>query len=83
MVAFYIHLFADESITIAAYSDPSLVGSIITIDCRFGSISSKNHNTTNNIMCLENGEWDPDPNQIKCKGIKIIVRDRVQGLYTF
>lgn len=65
-----LHLFADESITVAGFSDPSLVGSTITIECRFGSISSsKNHN---NITCLENGEWDSDPNQItdKCKGIK-------------
>ena len=64
-----LHQLADDSITIAGYSDPSLVGSTITIGCRFGSVSAEFDDTTN-ITCMENGEWNPDPQQIKCKGIK-------------
>ena len=64
-----LHLLADDSTTVAGHSNPSLVGSNITIGCRFGSVSAEIDSTTN-ITCMENGEWNPDPEQIKCKGIK-------------
>ena len=52
---------AVEHIKIVGYSNPAVEGSNITFGCSSGLelITS---------MCMGNGEWEPDPGEIKCNG---------------
>ena len=62
------HPFQDidnDSVIIEGYTDPSFEGAVLFFDCPphyvlFG------HNTT---TCMGNGEWEPDPRDVECKGI--------------
>ena len=45
-----------------AYVDPALEGQNITFACPPGQTL----NGYNSSMCMENGEWEPDPREVEC-----------------
>jgi hypothetical protein len=57
---------AHDSMIIEGYMDPALKGAVLSFDCppQYFLIGS---NTTS---CMGNGEWEPDPREVECKGIE-------------
>ena len=56
-------------LTITGYRDPALTGTNVSFSCLPGSIFTGPNSTT----CTQEGLWDPDPNQVVCKGeLKIL-----------
>ena len=56
----------DDSLVILGYTFPALKGNSIQFSCASGiQVSGVNSST-----CTENGEWDPDLSEVKCKGKK-------------
>ena len=55
----------NESITaIGLIDDLALEGTNITFNCRPGlALTGPNLST-----CMGNGEWEPDPREVRCKG---------------
>ena len=49
---------------IADYYDPALEGTNVTFSCPPGFVVLGPTTST----CMENGEWEPDPRQVKCIG---------------
>ena len=60
----YPNLQADSPIVVMGYSDPAREGTSITFSCSPGMILTGPNTTT----CMDNGQWEPDPSQAKCKG---------------
>ena len=56
--------FEDSSVRITDYQPPMLEGSNLTLSCCSG-LELVGSNTT---TCMGNGEWEPDPRQVECKG---------------
>ena len=54
----------DHLIIIMGYMEPAMEGAAVTLVCppRYTLIGP---NTT---MCMGNGEWEPDPSEVECKG---------------
>ena len=52
---------ADGSVLVTGYSDPALVGTNVTISCFVGDEESRNYTTSTVLMCVNDGQWDPDP----------------------
>ena len=50
---------ADEHIKIMGYNDPAVEGSSITFGCSSGLESTTS-------ICMNNGEWEPDPRESEC-----------------
>ena len=46
------------------YVDPALEGQTITFTCPPGQIL----NECRSSMCMGNGEWEPDPQEVQCTG---------------
>ena len=46
------------------YVDPALEGQTVTFICPRGLTL----NGSNSSMCMENGEWEPDPRKVECTG---------------
>ena len=64
-------LLSDNYLALTAQDDShpiGLVGSNISFTCN-GS-SNLFLSGPNKATCAENGEWEPDPRQIKCKGMQ-------------
>ena len=53
-----------SSVRVTEYSDPALEGTTVIFSCPTGLTLSGSSSST----CMENGEWEPDLNQTKCKG---------------
>ena len=52
---------------IRGYMDPSLEGAVLSFDCPPQHILIGSNITT----CMRNGEWEPDPRDVECKGIML------------
>ena len=44
---------------------PALEGTAVSFSCPPGLML----NRPNMTICMENGEWEPDPREVKCQGI--------------
>ena len=60
-----VSLNNNDSIIIDGYMDPALVGAVLSFDCPPQYVLVGPTTTT----CMGNGEWEPDPREVKCKGI--------------
>ena len=45
-------------------SNPAAEGNSITFQCSSGELTGPNKTT-----CMESGQWEPDPREVKCKGM--------------
>ena len=54
----------NDPLNITGYSQPALVGSNATFSCPLGLEQTGPKSST----CMENGEWEPDPREVECKG---------------
>ena len=62
------HPFQDvdnDSVIIEGYIEPSFEGAILSFDCPPQHVLIGPNTTT----CMGNGEWEPDPRDVECKGI--------------
>ena len=50
--------------------NPAIEGTIITFSCSASDLVLTGPNST---ICMSNGEWEPDPTEVACKGIIIIM----------
>ena len=46
--------------------NPAREGTVITFTCSTSDLVLTGPNTT---ICMSNGEWEPDPVEVACKGI--------------
>ena len=46
-------------------SNPALEGTNITFSCPLGMVLT---GPTGVATCMRNGEWEPDPGRVQCKG---------------
>ena len=53
----------DGSVSVIGYKEPALRGTNVTLACPAGLILTPGSTLT----CVGNGEWEPDPNTVKCK----------------
>ena len=53
-----------NSPVVTGYSDPALEGTTVMFSCPTGLTLTGSSMST----CMENGEWEPDLEQTKCKG---------------
>ena len=60
--------FEDSSIRVTGYSDPALKGTNVTFQCVSPGLSFF-LDGPNSSVCKANGQWEPDPRDIKCLGI--------------
>ena len=58
----------DDLLRIIDYEAPKLEGSHITFICHPEYVFIG----PNTSICMGNGEWEPDPKTLKCKGIVIL-----------
>jgi hypothetical protein len=61
------HPFQDvdnNSVIIEGYMDPALEGVVLSFDCPSQQVLIGPNTTT----CMGNGEWEPDPRELECKG---------------
>ena len=63
-----------ESVIIEGYMDPSSEGAVLSFDCPPHHVLIGSNTTT----CMGNGEWEPDPKEVECKGIMLGKYSRVQ-----
>jgi hypothetical protein len=56
----------NDAIVIEGYMDPALEGTVVSFDCSPQNVLI-GPNTT---MCMGNGEWEPDPREVECKGTR-------------
>ena len=47
------------------YIDPAIEGTTVTFECPHEHVLIGPNTTT----CMGNGEWEPDPRDLTCKGI--------------
>jgi hypothetical protein len=69
MIVICSHPFQDvdsNSVIIEDYMDPALEGTVLSFGCPHQYVLI-GPNTT---MCMGNGEWEPDPREVECKGIE-------------
>ena len=53
------------TIKVMDYMAPALEGATVTFGCASQYILTG----PNSTICMENGEWEPDPSEVECKGI--------------
>ena len=53
----------NERNVIANYSFPAIQGTSVTFSCNH---PDRLLNGSNSSMCMGNGEWEPDPIEVKC-----------------
>ena len=57
---------SDSSLTmITGYNDPALVGTNIIISCLVNDGDTENKTMV--LTCMDDGQWDPDPQLIGCR----------------
>ena len=54
----------DGSVTLVNFSDPALRGTSVTFSCSEDLILTG----PDSAICMDNGQWEPDPREVKCKG---------------
>ena len=54
----------DDLIMVIDYNDTTVRGSTITLSCPPGHVLIGSNSST----CMGNGEWEPDPREVECKG---------------
>ena len=59
--------FEDSSIRVTGYSDPALEGTNVTFQCDSPGLSFF-LDGPNSSVCKANGQWEPDPSELKCTG---------------
>ena len=56
------------AVLVSGYREPALEGTNITLSCASGQ-----HNVVligpSKSLCIGDGEWEPDPRKVQCKGI--------------
>ena len=57
----------NNSTIIEGYMDPALEGAVLSFDCPPQHVLIGPNTTT----CMGNGEWEPDPMEVECKGIML------------
>ena len=50
---------------VTGYKQPAIEGTVITLSCPDGLILTGPTMYT----CMGNGEWEPDPREVECKGM--------------
>ena len=55
-----------DSIIVTDYFGPAMEGTTVTFQCQCPEYVLIGPNTT---TCIGNGEWEPDPREVECKGI--------------
>ena len=58
-----------DSVTISGYTPPAVEGTMITFYCSPGAVLDGIISST----CMENGEWEPAPFEIRCLGTYLII----------
>ena len=53
-----------KTLVIADYSHPAIEGTNVSFNCPPGLVLTG----PSVLMCMGNGEWEPDPSQVKCNG---------------
>ena len=56
----------NDSIHSSSNNNPAREGTIITFTCSNLELVLTGPNTT---TCMSNGDWEPDPSEVACKGI--------------
>ena len=54
-----------DSIRVMGHTDPALEATVVTFSCSPGLVLTGPNTTT----CMDNGQWEPNPREVKCKGI--------------
>jgi hypothetical protein len=54
------------TVIIEDYMDPLLEGTVLSFDCPPQYVLIGPNTTT----CMVNGEWEPDPREVECKGVE-------------
>ena len=62
-----------NGVQVMGYEDPALAGESIVFTCTSGQIL----NGPNSSICMENGEWEPDPGELNCTHKKLQPTDPV------
>ena len=57
---------SNGSIILMDYFGPAMEGTTVTFQCQCPELVLTGPNTS---TCMENGEWEPDPREVECKGI--------------
>ena len=60
-------IFHDKSPQVVDFNDPALEQTTVT----FSRPPGMTFSGPNSSICMGNGEWEPDPRDVKCKGTKI------------
>lgn len=55
-----------DLLMVKGYTNPAFVGDSIDFICSFGQVLTQGSNVS---TCNRNGEWEPDPREIKYNGI--------------
>ena len=56
---------ANDSMTVIGYVEPAMEGATVAFKCPTQYVLIGPNTTT----CMGNGEWEPDPREVECKGI--------------
>ena len=59
--------FKNDAIIIEGYMDPALEGAILIFECPPQYVLSG----PNITICMGNGEWESDPNEVECEGMTL------------
>lgn len=52
------------SSSLTNFTDPATPGMLVTFSCSENSVLTGPDSAT----CMDNGQWEPDPREVKCKG---------------
>ena len=55
-----------DSVSVSGYSHPAMEGANVNFTCSPQHVLIGPHSAT----CMENGEWEPDPREVECKGVE-------------
>ena len=57
---------SSSQLTVANFSDPATPGMVVVFGCSEGLVLTG----PDSAMCMDNGEWEPDPREFaaRCKG---------------
>ena len=58
---------APNNVQVVGYENPALQGEVITFTCLLGLELSE----PISVMCMKNGEWEPDPGEVNCTHVEL------------
>ena len=64
-------LTTDPMLSILRYTEPAMEGLTILLDCSPGLVLTGPDSST----CVRNGQWEPDPSLVKCKGLIVCAQN--------